>query len=110
MNLPISSLDGHAVMDGGGDGCSLGAPELQHRLHVLAEEGCLDGHLVGQVTVDDAGDALEDVSEFQVTVSKLPQVDDTHRYHLRLAVLHLQQPVAHQVRSRVYAQYDFLHV
>ena len=50
------------------------------------------------------------MSEFQVAVSKLPQVDDTHRHHLRLAVLHLQQPIAHQVRTWIYAQYDLLHI
>ena len=52
--------DGNVAHDGGGDGYSLGAAQLEHGLDVLSEEGGLDGHLVGMVGVDDAGDALED--------------------------------------------------
>jgi hypothetical protein len=52
---------GNVAVDGGGDGHALGAPQLEHRLHVLAEEKRgLDGQLVGQILADDARHTLVD--------------------------------------------------
>ena len=86
-----------------GDGCALGTPQLQHRLHVLAKEGGFDCHLVGQIAIDDTCDAFEDMSEFHIGIRELTQVDHAHRDHLRLSIHHLQQPIAHQVSSWVNA-------
>ena len=62
-----------------------------------------------QVTVDDTCHPLKDMSQLQVTISKLAQVDHPHGYHLCLAVNHLQQAIAHDIRSRVNPQYNLFH-
>ena len=94
-------VDRYAVLDGGGDGYTLRPSQFEHRLHVLSEEGCFDGHLVGQVCIDDAGHAFEDMSQFQVGILELPQVDDAHAHHLGLGAHDAQHTVAHDVGARV---------
>ena len=54
-------MNGDTMMDGGCNGRSLGTSQLQRRLYVLLKEGCLDGHLVRQVAVNNARDTLEDM-------------------------------------------------
>ena len=102
-------MDGHSALDGSSDGCSLGASQFQGRLHVLLQEWRLDSHLVGQIPLDDTRYTLEDMTQFQVSVAKLTQVDDTHCHHLRFVVYDLDDAISHDVRSRVYAQYHFFH-
>ena len=97
-------------MDGSRYGCALGSPELEHRLHVFAEEGSLDSHLVGQIGVDDTSDALEDMSEFEIGVGKFPEVDDTHGDHLRLVAHNLYQSVSHDICTRVDAENYLFHI
>ena len=96
-------------MDGSCDGRALSSAQLQHRLHVLPEERCLDGHLVGQITVDDTCHPFKDMPQLQVSIKKLAQVDHPHGYHLCLAVNHFQQAIAHDVRSWVDTQYNLFH-
>lgn len=84
------------------------APELEHRLHVLAEEWRLDGHLVGQKFVDDARHAFEDSAQLEVWIVQRAQVDDTHCHHARLRVQHAQDAIAHDIGARVDAENDAL--
>ena len=94
---------GYSVMHSSGNGCSLRTPQLQRRLYVLLQKGGLNSHLVRQVTVNDTCHAFKDMPQLQVTVPKLTQVNDTHGYHFDFAVRHLQHPIAHDVRTGVYA-------
>ena len=41
--------DRHAVVDCGGYGYALRAPQLKHGLYVLAKEWGLNGHFIGQI-------------------------------------------------------------
>ena len=97
------------VVDGCGDGCSLGATEFQRRLHVFLQKRGLDGHLVGQISVDDASDALENMPQFQIPVAEFAQVYHAHRHHFGLVVHYLDDAVTHDVRAGVYAEYYLLH-
>ena len=97
-------------MDSGGNSRTLCATKFQHRLHILTKEGGLDSHLVGQVNIDDTSYALEDMTKFEIGIGKLAQIDNAHRHHLCLTVDNFQQAVAHEVGTRVDAQYDFLHI
>ena len=98
--------DGDVAAQGGRYGHALGAPQLEHRLHVFPEEGGFDGHLVGQEPFDDAGHAVVYVLELEICVLALAQVDDAHRHERRPVARDAQQAVAHDVRARVDAQYD----
>ena len=100
-------VDGHVVVDGGSDGNALGSSQLEHRLHVLSEERCLNRHLVGQVGVDDARHPLEDLAQSQIGVLLLAHVDDAHHHQLCLVARHANHAVAHHVGTRVNAQ-DYL--
>ena len=94
-------VDGHIVLYGSRNGHALCTSQLQHRLHVFAEERRLDGQFVGQVLADDARDAFVDVSQFQVRVAHLVQVYDAQCYGRGLVAHDAQHPVPHQVRARV---------
>lgn len=96
---------GHGVMYGGGNGYALCPSEFQHGLYVLAEEGSLDGHLVGQVLVYDTCHSLEYPTQSDVWVAELSQVNDSHSYHLSLVARSLDDTIAHDVGSWVDAQY-----
>ena len=98
------------MLGGSSDGYTLSAPQFEHRLYVLAIEGCLDGYLVGQVSIDDARHSFVDMSEFEVGIAHLAHIDNAHRHHLRLLAYDLQYAVAHDVASGVDAHYDFLHL
>ena len=93
----------YTMMHGSGDSGTLCTTQLQRRLYVLLQEWGLNGHLVGQITVNDTGHALKDVTQLQVAVPELTQVNDTHGHHLGFAVGHLQHTIAHDVRTGVYA-------
>ena len=95
------------MVDGGSDGNALGSSQLEHRLHVLSEERGLDGHLVGQVGVDDARHTLKNLTQSQIGVLLLAHVDDAHHHQLCLVARHANHAVAHHVGTRVYAQ-DYL--
>ena len=101
-------MDGYVAVNGGGDGHTLRTPQLEHRLHVLAEEGGLDGHLVGQVALYDAGHTLEDVPQPEVGVVHLPEVYHPHGHHAHGLSRHAYHPVAHHIGAGVYAQYHAL--
>ena len=58
--------DGHLPTHGCSHGHTLCTAQLKHRLYVLAEEGGLDGELVGQIGVDDASHTFEDTTELKV--------------------------------------------
>ena len=76
-------------------------------MYVLAEEGCFNGHLVGQIGVYDTGYALEYVSKFQVVVAIFAQVYHAQGKHLCLIATYADNAIAHDVSARVYAQ-DYL--
>ena len=100
-------VNGDTMAYGCSNGYALSSAQLQHRLHILAEEGCLDGHFVGQKGVDDTRDTLEDMTQLQITVIELSKVYDPHDNHLGLAIDHAQHTVAHNIGSRVNTQYNF---
>ena len=71
----------YIVVDGSSDSHSLRPAELEHRLHILAEEGSLYRHLVGQIGVDDASHPLENPAESQVGIFLLAHVDDASWFY-----------------------------
>ena len=101
-------MDGYVVVDGGSDSHSLRPAELEHRLHILAEEGSLYRHLVGQIGVDDASHPLENPAESQVGIFLLAHVDDTHHHQFCLVADDAYHAIAHHVGAGVNAQDDFL--
>lgn len=112
-NLNLFGLvfgDGNVAHDGCGDGYALRTSELEHRLHILAVEGCFDSHFVGFVGVDDAGDALEDFSQPEVVALIFLEFDDTHGDELSFVAYGAQHSIAHDLGARVNAQNDFLYV
>ena len=100
-------VDGHVAADGGGNGNALRTPQFEHALHVLAEEGSLDGQFVGQELLQKLGDLLVDAPEFEVNVLAAAQVDDTHGFHLHAPALNVQHAVAQHVGAGVDAE-DYL--
>ena len=101
-------MDGHALADGGRYGHSLRPAELQHRLHVLAEEGRLDGQFVGMVGVDDTRHTLVDAAKADVGIALAAHIDHTHDDQFRLVAPDVEQAVAHHVRARIDAKDGFL--
>ena len=50
------------------------------------------------------------MSQLEIAVAKVSQVYHAHGHHLHLRTVgHLDDAVAHDVGTWVYAQYDFLH-
>ena len=58
------------AMYGGGNGYTLRTTQFEHRLHILSEKGCFDGKFVGQIGIDDSGNAFKDVAQAEIMVSK----------------------------------------
>ena len=94
-------VDGYVAADGGGNGYALCTAQLEHALYVLAEEGCLYGHFVGQVLLDDAPHTLVDTPQLQIGVSAFPQVYDAHDLHLHALAAKVQDAVAQDVGAGV---------
>ena len=94
---------GYSVVNSSRNGCSLCTSQLQRGLYVLLQKRGLNGHLVGQVSVNDTRHAFKDMPQLQVSVPKLAQVYDTHGHHLDFSVHHFQHTIAHDVRTGVYA-------
>ena len=88
-------------MDGCSDGRSLCASQLQCGLRILLQERGLDGHLIREVGVDDSRNALEDMSQLQVTIFYFAHVNDAHRHHFNLLASDLDDAIAHDIRTRV---------
>ena len=65
----------------------------------------LDGHFVGQVMVDDFGDATVNLAKAEIRVGVLAHVYHAHRHHLCLVASGSQHAVAHEVGARVDAEY-----
>lgn len=95
-------------MNGGCDGYSLRSAQLEHRLHVLAEEGGFDGHLIGQIAVDDAGYAVEDLAQPEIGIALFAHVDDAHHHQFGLVADDADYAIAHHVGSGVNAENDLL--
>lgn len=91
----------YIMMDGGRYGHTLCATELEHRLHILAEEGGFDGHLVGQIFVDDTCDALKDLSQPEVWVALSAHIDDSHHHEIGLIAYNSEHAISHDVSTGV---------
>ena len=78
-------LDAHGYVLSDGDvsgeccghGDTLGTPQLEHALDVLAEEGRFDGQLVGVELIDESLYPIEDALETHVVILELVQRDHT---------------------------------
>ena len=101
--------DGHLPLNGSSNCNALCTPQLEHTLYVLAEERRLDSHIIRQVALDDATDTLVNMTELEVRVGKLTQVNDAKGEHLSLFAVNPQYAVAHNVSARVYAKYNLFH-
>ena len=94
---------------GGGYGYTLGSSEFEHRLYVLAEEGCLDGEVVGVVGVDDGDDIVEDGTDALVVVVDFLEVEDVHGHERGPVVADGENAVAHDEGTGVDAEYNVVH-
>jgi len=90
--------------DGSGDGYALGATELKHGLYVFAEEGGLDGEVVGVEGVDDAGGGEEDVSDAEVEFWNFLEVEDIHGLDCRSGAVGVEEAVAQNLGAGVDAE------
>ena len=75
--------------------------QLEHRLHVLAEEGRFEGHLAGAVFVHEGTDPLENVAQLFVRIVHPVQVDVAQHDRSDLPSANLQHPVPHVVGAGV---------
>ena len=100
--------NGYLAVQGGNHRHTLGAAQLEHRLHVLAVERCLDGHLVGQVLLDDAAHTLIDVPEPQVVVLHAAQLQHAHDDEFGFLAVYAKQGITHDIGARVDADDDIL--
>ena len=89
---------------GGGNGHSLGAAELEHRLHVLAEEGSLDGEVVRMEGVDDADGGVEDAADTVFDVGDVAEVEDIHSKYFGCAFVGIEEAVAEDAGTGVDAK------
>ena len=96
--------DGDIMMDGCSNGNALRTSELQHWLHVLAEERSLDGKLVGQILVNDTRDTVKNLSQPQIYILLLAHINDTHDYQFCLVPTNTQHAIAHDVSPRIDAK------
>ena len=97
--------DGYVAHYGCSDSHSLCTSKLQHTLHILAEERCLDSHFVRMIRVDDGCYPFEYLAKTQVVRLILVQLDDAHGYQFSLVALHTQQSVAHHVGARIHSHH-----
>ena len=100
--------DGNFAVESGDHRHALRPTQLEHRLDVLAVERCLDGHLVGQILVDDAAHALIDVAQAHVMVLHAVEPQHTHDDEFRFLAVHPQQGISHNISARVDADDDIL--
>ena len=100
--------DGYIAVQGGDHRYALGTAQLEHRLHILAIEGGLDGHLVGQVLGNDAAHAFIDVPQPHVVILHAVELQHAHHNELGFLAVHAQQGVAHHIGARVDADNDIL--
>ncbi len=93
--------DGHLAGKRRSHRHALGAPELEHRLHVLTEEWRLDSKLVGHILRAQVGHALVDAAQTHIVRLKFAEPHHPHGHHHRLARTHAQYAVPHHVGAGV---------
>ena len=102
--------DGYVAAECGGHGHSLGASELEHRLHVLAVEGGLDGKL------NKTRHPLENTRQTPIMAFEFVELYHTHHHNLGLFAVHAEHSIAHHIRAGINTHddplifpYGFLH-
>ena len=79
-------------------------------MHVLPEEGRLDGKFVGEVLLHRTRHALKYPRQPLVVALKLAQLDDTHDHHRKLLAVDAEHAIAHDVGAGVDSHYYPLEV
>ena len=90
------------------DGNTLRTAQLQHALHVLAEELRLDRQFVRMMSCDDARGLAEYRAQLQRMVIAHCKANGTGVEEAHLACFHDQHAVAHHRGTGIYAEYDTL--
>ena len=88
------------------DGHALRASQLEHALHVLAEELRLDGQFIRVVPVDDRERAVEDRAQLQRMVVPVRETDGPGLQQPQALALHQQYAEAHHRGAGVDAEDD----
>lgn len=91
-------------------GHPLGASQLKHRLDVLAEEGSLNGEMVGMIHIDEAERRVKYVSYAEIKLRDFLQIEHVHQHKRRLAILNREEAIAQNLGSWVDAEYNLLHI
>jgi hypothetical protein len=92
---------------GGSDHNTLGTPEFQHALYVLAEKGCFDGQFSGAMPRQDAGHQSVYGSQSVVHIGFAVQGNSIHFQHDGDIAGHLQDGKSHDHTARINAQDNF---
>ncbi len=74
----------NTVVDGGCDGYTLRPASLTSTARSCRKRGSFDGHLIGQITVDDASYPVEDLAQPKIGMTLLAHVDDAHHHQFSL--------------------------
>lgn len=97
---------GEFALHGGCDGHPLRTSELQHALHVLAEELGLNREFIRVMALDDTHGLLEDRAQLQRVIIRSRESDGTGLEQTNQTLLHAQYPKAHHGRAGVDAKND----